>query len=233
MIQRFPDYIPAYVFISRVYSRQDPDTKQGLAKPKFEKVIEVAKKDSVKWENEMMESFGYLGYYYTMNENWPKAKEYYNRMINLNPQSKENKIRGYNGLGSIELQSLVKEKTNEGRLPYLSRASESYNNILQIDPNNASAKSQLKYISDFKAQIIKGINPNEIRGLITNSAGKPLPYASIRVKDTAAENLTNAKGEYKFEIPQGSETLIVSLRGYKTVEIPITQTRVYNVTLEQ
>ncbi len=43
-----------------------------------------------------------------------------------------------------------------------------------------------------------------------------LPYASIRVKDTAAENLTNSKGEFRFEIPQGSEVLIISAKGYKT-----------------
>ena len=60
-----------------------------------------------------------------------------------------------------------------------------------------------------------------------------LPYASIRVKDTAAENLSNGKGEFKFEIPQGSEILIISAKGYKSQEIPITKSRVYNVTLEQ
>ena len=67
--------------------------------------------------------------------------------------------------------------------------------------------------------------------MITNGSGQPLPYASIRVKDTAAENLSNAKGEFKFEIPQGSEVLIISAKGYKSQEVPITKSRVYNVTL--
>ena len=57
------------------------------------------------------------------NRNYGKAKEYYNRMINLDPNNKVNKIKGYNGLGLIELQSLSDEKTNEGRLPYLSKGS--------------------------------------------------------------------------------------------------------------
>ncbi len=35
----------------------DPDLKQGLAKPKFEKVIEVAKSDSIKNESAMMDAF--------------------------------------------------------------------------------------------------------------------------------------------------------------------------------
>lgn len=228
-----PDYVPAYLWIARTYSKMDPDTKLGLARPKFEKVIDVAKSDSLKYESEMMESFGYLGYFYMMSENYNRSKDYYNRMINLNSNDKENKIKGYNGIGSVELRSVSGEKTNEGRLPYLSRASEAYSKILSIDPNNAAAKNQLAYIRDFEVQIKKGINPNEIKGIIKNSAGQPLAYASIRVKDTAAENLTNSKGEFKFEIPQGSEVLLISAKGYKTQEITITKSRVYNVTLVQ
>ncbi len=233
VVAKNPTYVPAYVFIARTYSRMDPDAKLGQAKPKFEKVLDIAKSDSLKYESEMMEAMVFLGYYHMMNENFSKSKDYYTRMINLDAGNKENKIKGYNGLGSVEMRSLMTEKTNEGRLPYLSRASESYNKILAIDPMNASAKSQINYINEFVAQIKKGINPNEIKGVIKNTAGKPLPYASIRVKDTAAENLSNTKGEFKFEIPSGSEILIVSLKGYKSVEIPITKSRVYNVTLEQ
>ncbi len=80
-------------------SKMDPDFKLGLAKPKFEKVIEVAKSDSLKNEAAMMDAFGYLSYYHMMNNNFSKSKEYYNRMINLDPNNKENKIKGYSGIG--------------------------------------------------------------------------------------------------------------------------------------
>jgi len=233
IIKRNPEYVPAYLWNARTYSRMDPDSKMGLAKPKFEKVVEVAKSDSLKWQNEMMEAFGYLGYYHMLNEYWGRSKDYYNRMINLDPNNKENKIKGYNGIGSVELRSINSEKTNEGRLPYLSRAADAYNKVLAIDPMNSSAKSQLSYIREFEAQIKKGINPNEIKGVIKNAAGQPVPFASIRIKDTAAETSSNAKGEYKFEIPQQSETLLIGAKGYKSVEVPVTKSRVYNVTLEQ
>ena len=233
MTKKYPNYIPAYLWNARTFSKMDPDTKLGMAKPKFEKVIEVAKSDSLKWESELMEAFGYLGYYHMMNENWSKSKEYYNRMINLNPSNRENKIKGYNGIGSVEMRSISGEKSNEGRLPFLSRAADAYNKILAIDPMNTSAKSQINYIHEFEASIKKGINPNEIKGVVKNTAGQPLAYASIRVKDTAAENMSNTKGEFKFEIPQGSEILIITAKGYKSQEIPITKSRVYNVTLEQ
>ena len=233
IIAKSPDYVPAYLWTANTYSKMDPDLKMGLAKPKFEKLIEVAKGDSLKYAPALMDAFGYLSYYYMRNNNFSKSKDYYNMMINLDPNNKEYKIKGYTGIGSVELTSTTTEKTNEGRLPYLARAIEAYNKILAIDPTNASAKSQINYIHEFEASIKKGINPNEIKGTIKNAAGQPLPYASIRVKDTAAENLTNSKGEFRFEIPESSEILIISLKGYKTIEIPITKLRVYNVTLEQ
>jgi tetratricopeptide (TPR) repeat protein len=233
VISKSPNYVPAYLMIARTYSKMDPDLKLGIAKAKFEKLIDAAKSDSLKNESEMMEAFGYLSYYHMMSNNFGRSKEYYNMMININPNNKENKIKGYTGIGSVEMRSTVTEKTNEGRLPYLSRATDAYNKILALDPTNAFAKGQIIYIHEFESQIKKGINPNEIKGVVTNPAGQPLAYASIRVKDTAAENLSNSKGEFKFEIPQGSETLIISAKGYKAQEIPITKSRVYNVTLEQ
>ncbi len=234
VIKKSPDYIPAYVFIARTYSKMDPDYKLGLAKPKFEKLIEKAKIDSVKNGANIMEAFQYLGYYHMDNNNYSKAKEYYTRMIILDPSNKENKLKGYNGLAGLESRMAGNEKTLEGKLTYLGRAVESYDKILGLDPTNASAKSNLKWVQDYQASVKKGINPNEIKGVIKDAAtGQPLPYASIRVKDTAAENLTNTKGEYKFEIPQGSEVLIISAKGYKTQEIPITKSRIYNVSLQK
>jgi len=198
VIKKQPDYLPAHVYIARTYSRMDPDTKLGLAKPKFEKILDVAGKDSLKNETELIEALTYLGFFNMENGNYTRAKDIYTRMINLNPESKDNKIRGYNGIGSLETRAAGQEKTLEGKLAYLARSAESYQKILEVDPNNASAKSNLKWVQDYQASVRKGINPNEIKGVVTDMAGNPIPYASVRVKDTAAENLTNGKGEYKF-----------------------------------
>ncbi|TAL82032.1 MAG: tetratricopeptide repeat protein [Bacteroidetes bacterium] len=233
VLKKSPNYIPAYVWTARTYAKMDPDSKLGLAKPKFEKLISVAKADSVKNGADMMEAISYLSYYYMVNDNFSESKDYYKRMINLDPNSKENKIKGYIGIGSVEMRSTSAEKTNEGRLPILVRAADAYNKVLAIDPLNSIARNQLNSVHEYEAQIKKGINPNEIKGVIKNTTGSIIPYASIRVKDTAAENLSNAKGEFKFEIPQGSEVLIISAKGYKPQEIPITKSRVYNVTLTQ
>jgi len=233
VIQKAPDYIPAYLLSARTFSKMDPDTKLGLAKPKFEKLLKIAQNDSVKNEADMVEALGYLSYYHMVNENYNKSKEYYNRMVNLNPNNKKNIIKGYNGIGVIETRLAGNEKTIEGRLAILSKAADAYNKTLAIDPADTYAKTQLSYVRDFEAQVRKGINPNEIKGVIKNEAGQPIPYASVRVKDTAAENFTSATGEYKFEIPAGMEFLIISADGYKSKEVPITKSRIYNVTLEK
>ena len=234
IIQSSPDYVPAYLWVARTYSKLDPDTKQGLAKPKFDKVVEIAQRDSVKNVAELSEALNFLSYYYMSNENYGQARAYYNRLAEVNPNSNENKIRAYSGIGLIEQRLAGNEKTNEGRLPYITRSREAYNRILAIDPNNASARNQLAYLSSFEASVRSGINPNEIRGVITDAAtNAPIAFASIRVKDTAAENLTNQRGEFKFEIPGGSEVLIISARDYATIEIPITSTRVYNYSLSK
>jgi tetratricopeptide (TPR) repeat protein len=181
-----------------------------------------------------MESFGYLAYYNLQNDNISKAVDYFGRMVTLDPNNKEYKIRGYNGIGQAESRAATNEKTIEGRLPLLAKAQEAYSKILALDPNNESAKASLKYNQDFEKIVRSGINPNELKGSVKDPAGQPIANASIRVKDTAAETYTNASGAFKFEIPGASETLVISAKGFKPKEIPVQRPlKPLNVVLEQ
>jgi len=233
VLKKNPEYVDAYVYIARTYSRMDPDSKMWLAKPKFEILVDKAEKDSLKNESYLMEAFQYLSYYHLMNSNYTTAKSYYSRMINLDAKNNDNKVKGYMGIGGLEMEAARNEKTLEGKLLILGRAAEAYNQALEIDPNNAGARATAKYVQDYMASVKKGINPNEIKGTVKDSGGQPVPYASVRVKDTAAENLSNAKGEFKFEIPQGSEVLIISAKGFTSKEVPITKSRIYNIVLQK
>jgi tetratricopeptide (TPR) repeat protein len=235
ILQKNPDYVPAYTWIARSYSKMDPDLKLGLAKPKFEKMVSVAQKDSVKNATDIMEGLNYLSYYHMMKKDYEKARAYFDRMINLDPNNKDYKIRGYLGLAQIESAQAGDEKVKdiENKIAYLARANEYYQKVLALDPANPSVKASQKCVQEYIASLKKGINPNEIRGMIKIAAGQPIPYASIRVKNTAAEQLSNTKGEFKFEIPQGSEILVVSAEGYKPKEVAITKSRNYTVVLDK
>lgn len=231
VIQKQNDYLPARVYMARTYSKMD-DNNTGIPKPKFEDVIKYASADSVKNASEMMEAFRYLGYYYMQKDNYNTAKAVYERMINLVPGNSDNQVTAYKGLASVETNQATKEAELDNKLVYLTRAENDYKKVLELAPNDASAKSSLKWVQDYQSSIRKGINPNEIRGKITDRSGKPIGFASIRVKDTAAENLTKSNGEFRFEIPQSAAVLIISAQGHATKEIPLTSSRVYNVVLD-
>jgi tetratricopeptide (TPR) repeat protein len=234
VLKKNPQLVEAYVFQARTFAKIEGDPKVGQARAKFEKVLEVAKMDSVKNEDSMMEAYGYLAYHFMVNDNYLKAKEYFTDMTTLDPTNKEYKARGLGGLAQLETRMAGNEKTIEGKLPYLGRAQDYYKQMLAMSPDNEIIKTALKYVQDYEASVRKGINPNEQKGIVKNSAGQPVMNASVRIKDTAAETFTNAKGEFKFEIPQASEAFVISASGYKTKELPVTRPlKAMTIILEQ
>jgi TonB-linked SusC/RagA family outer membrane protein len=63
-----------------------------------------------------------------------------------------------------------------------------------------------------------------IKGTVVDEAGKPIPGASIRVKQADPRALsrvitTNAEGQFSIDVNSGSDVLVVSFVGYKTQEI--------------
>ena len=231
--QKFPDYIHCYLMIARTYAQMDPDTKAGLAKPKFETFLEKARVDTVENANDMVEAFGYMGYYYLRRNNYSVADDWYDRMINIDPSNKDFLVKGYSGKANVWFMMSELASELDAKIPYFDRSISYYNRVLEIDPGNRTAQSSLEYVNSVKRNTIAHINPNEIRGVIRNQSGQPINEASVRVKDTAAETITNSRGEFKFEIPLSSEALLITASGFNMKEVPITNSRIYNIVLEQ
>ncbi|RHR82605.1 hypothetical protein [Odoribacter sp. AF15-53] len=59
-----PNSYVSYFWRARVNSMLDPETTQGLAKPYYEKVIEIALAQPERYKRELIESYKYLGYYH-------------------------------------------------------------------------------------------------------------------------------------------------------------------------
>jgi TonB-linked SusC/RagA family outer membrane protein len=72
-----------------------------------------------------------------------------------------------------------------------------------------------------------------ISGTITLQNGEPLPGASVVVKGTSTGTIADADGNFSLDIPEGTETLVVSFIGMKSKEVPVTSSRTYNITLEE
>src|SRR4028118_1451659 len=62
--QLVPTYIPGFLYKARVEANLDPESTKGLAKPTYEKVIQLSEADPSKNGKNLVEAYGYLGYYY-------------------------------------------------------------------------------------------------------------------------------------------------------------------------
>ncbi len=219
MTVKYPDNLLGYLWQANTASAQDPDSDLGLAKPKFLALLQKAEADSVTNVKEMYDALRYLGYEAMQAKRYEESKAWYNRMMNLSP---DYRIRALSSLSTLYLTM--------GDYP---KAIEENNRILSIEPGNESARSTLQYITQLQKSALPKAHPNEISGVITDANGDPIPGASVRVKDTAAEAWTNARGEYKFVMPEESEALMISAKGYRTIEVEVTKRRVYNASLEK
>jgi tetratricopeptide (TPR) repeat protein len=220
MVAKYPNNLQGHLWIANNASAKDPELLLGLAKPKFLKVLDIASKDSVKNAQEMFDAMRYLGYSALQSKKYDECEDYYNRMLNLAPGNKDFKIKALSSMSSMYMQ------TGD-----FGKATDVNKQILALDPGNESATSSLNYVANIQKSALPKANPNEITGVISDVAGTPIASASVRVKDTACEGWTNAKGEYKFVMPEASSTLVISAKGFKTKEIPVTAKRVYSVSL--
>lgn len=61
-----------------------------------------------------------------------------------------------------------------------------------------------------------------IKGVVTDSSGKPLPFASVYIKETRAGTNTNTDGKYSIKTSLGKYTLVCQYVGYRKEERQIT-----------
>jgi tetratricopeptide (TPR) repeat protein len=101
IVELAPTSFLGYFWLARTNSMIDPEATQGLAKPHYEKVIEIVLDQAERYKKELIESYKYLGYYYYMqadaimkkNKNNPdKAKEefltaksFFSKVLELDP----------------------------------------------------------------------------------------------------------------------------------------------------
>ncbi|MDB5089034.1 MAG: TonB-dependent Receptor Plug Domain protein [Mucilaginibacter sp.] len=64
------------------------------------------------------------------------------------------------------------------------------------------------------------VTPVNVKGKVVDEKGLPLPDASVKVKGSQAGTVTDVKGEFNIDIPDGG-VLIVSYIGYQTKEVTV------------
>ena len=129
IIAKQPDNMQAYVYLARTYSSMDPTSEQGLAKPKFELLIEKIGADTTKYAKDMLqEAYTYLGYYYLQQKDYQNAKSWYIKLYNLDPAKKQWQIQ------SLKSRALIAYKEKN----YV-EARDLYTEIKKLDPSDPDA----------------------------------------------------------------------------------------------
>lgn len=92
--EMMPNYPDAYFWRGLTISATDPDSKLETPKPLFEQYISLITADSVKFEankdkykRDLISAYGYLAYYYLARDNKTLAKEYYKKVLELDPEN--------------------------------------------------------------------------------------------------------------------------------------------------
>lgn len=84
-----PDNYLGNFWRARTNSALDPETTAGLAKPYYEQVATLladkAKEDS-RYNRYLIECYRYLGYYYLVAEKYEESKEYWNKILAIDPE---------------------------------------------------------------------------------------------------------------------------------------------------
>ena len=84
--EKAPDSYTGYYYRGHTRSAMDPETTQGLAKPCYEKVVELLlAKNDPRYNRIIITCYKYLGYYYMLQPDYEMSKEYWNKILALDP----------------------------------------------------------------------------------------------------------------------------------------------------
>lgn len=93
VIEKRPTLLLGYLEAARINQFYlDPNTEKGVAKPYFDKVIELGEADKVKYRAELVEAYGYMAvFHYIISKDYRKVLEYSTKQLELDPENTNGK----------------------------------------------------------------------------------------------------------------------------------------------
>ncbi|WMJ74556.1 tetratricopeptide repeat protein [Cytophagaceae bacterium ABcell3] len=88
LIELRPELTIGYMYRGRANANMDPESEEGLAKPYYEKVIEIAGENKEKHKRDLIEAHSYLGYLYLINDENAEALHHWKVVKELDPSNK-------------------------------------------------------------------------------------------------------------------------------------------------
>lgn len=84
--EKAPDNYLGYFWSARTNSLKDPESTLGLAKPYYEKVVEILT-DKGTNPNQLIEAYSYLGYYHYIKGQLAESIPYWEKILQINPDN--------------------------------------------------------------------------------------------------------------------------------------------------
>ena len=129
-------------------------------------------------------------------------------------------------ISSIEKQSSYHFVYSESKIPGEKNISINVENtevttvLDQVLANSGFTYNELQNHLVVITPIGVHVNAAHVTGKVIDETGQPLPGASIKVKGTQAGTITDVKGEFSIDIPDGG-VLVVSYIGYQPKEVTV------------
>ena len=85
----------ATLYKARINSYIDPETKDGLAKPYYEKLVKIINARAERDKTDMtrlLEAYRYLGYYYLLQNDKETSDSYWNKILEIDPEDANAKL---------------------------------------------------------------------------------------------------------------------------------------------
>ncbi len=84
-----PTYLTGHLMRAKSNVQLDPELKEGLARPHYEKVIELGMADPEKNKKSLIEAYKYLGYHHVQHDNVEEAKANFGKAFELDANDAE------------------------------------------------------------------------------------------------------------------------------------------------
>jgi len=91
LIELQPKITLGYLWAARSKHAQDEELKDALAKPFYEKVIEIGELDKEKNKNDLIGAYKYMGSYHMLKSENQIAKGYWNKILEFSPDDEDAK----------------------------------------------------------------------------------------------------------------------------------------------
>jgi Tfp pilus assembly protein PilF len=86
-----PTWIGGWMLRAQVNAQRDSTSEEGLAKPFYEKIIELSLADSIKYQKYLIESYTYLAYYYVLKKDTVPAIMYLEKKLEMPLEAEDRK----------------------------------------------------------------------------------------------------------------------------------------------